>query len=193
MRSRIRRALQVLLHVEDTPHRTALAFAIGVWIAFSPFLGFHTLLALAIAFAFRLSRVAILLGAYINNPWTLAPLYLAGTVVGCAILGVPTEGLAELDWDLHGSAFYVHLLATLRPYLWPFLLGNTILGVVSSVVGYVILRRLFERRRALSPNRTETAGGPAANSPMSETGISQAPASWRTPSRRAGGTASSSW
>lgn len=148
MSSRVRRALQVLLHVEDTPHRIALAFAIGVWIAFSPLLGIHTVLALGIAFAFRLSRVAILLGAYINNPWTLAPLYLAGTVVGCGILGVPTEGLAELDWSLKGSEFYAHLMASLRPYLWPFVLGNTILGVAGGLLGYVILRRLFERRRA---------------------------------------------
>jgi uncharacterized protein len=148
MSSRVRRALQVLLHVDDTPHRIALSFAIGVLIAFSPLLGIHTLLALGIAFAFRLSRVAILLGAYINNPWTLAPLYLAGTVVGCAILGVSTEGLAELDWSLHGMAFYSHLADALRPYLWPFLLGNTVLGVAGALLGYLILRRLFERRRA---------------------------------------------
>jgi uncharacterized protein len=154
MSSRVRRALQVLLHVEDTPHRIALAFGLGVWIAFSPLLGIHTLLALGIAFAFRLSRVAILLGAYINNPWTLGPLYLAGTVVGCAVMGVPTEGLAAVDWSLEGRAFYSHLLTSLRPYLWPFLLGNTILGVAGGLLGYVILRRLFERRRAATPAET---------------------------------------
>jgi uncharacterized protein len=138
MRSRVRRALRVLLHVEDTPHRIALAFGVGVWIAFCPLLGVHTLLALGIAFAFRLSRVAILLGAYINNPWTLAPLYLAGTVVGCVLMGVSTEGLAAVDWKL----------VSLRPYLWPFILGNTVLGVAGGFAGYALLRRLLERRRA---------------------------------------------
>jgi uncharacterized protein (DUF2062 family) len=146
MSSRVRRALQVLLHVEDTPHRIALAFGIGVWIAFTPLLGIHTLLALAIAFSFRLSRVAILLGAYINNPWTLAPLYLTGTMVGCVLMGVSTEGLAALDWSLEGSQFYAHLLASLRPYLWPFLLGNSVLGVAGGVLGYFLLRRVLERR-----------------------------------------------
>jgi uncharacterized protein (DUF2062 family) len=151
MSSRFRRALQVLLHVEDTPHRIALAFGIGVWIAFSPFLGVHTLLALGIAFAFRLSRVAILLGAYINNPWTLAPLYLAGTVVGCILMGVSTEGLAAVDWSQQGAAFYEHLVASLRPYLWPFLLGNTVLGVTGGMLGYVLLRRVLERRGQSHP------------------------------------------
>jgi uncharacterized protein len=151
MSSRFRRALQVLLHVEDTPHRIALAFGIGVWIAFSPLLGVHTLLALGIAFAFRLSRVAILLGAYINNPWTLAPLYLAGTVVGCILMGVSTEGLAAVDWSQQGAAFHEHLVASLRPYLWPFLLGNTVLGVTGGMLGYVLLRRVLERRGQSHP------------------------------------------
>src|SRR5262249_22476580 len=83
---RLQRAVQILLHVEDTPHRTALSFAIGVAIAFSPLLGIHTLLALGIAFLFRLSRGPMLVGAYINNPWTLAPMYMAGTLLGCSIL-----------------------------------------------------------------------------------------------------------
>ena len=34
-----------LLALDDPPERTALAFAIGVFIAFSPFLGLHTILA----------------------------------------------------------------------------------------------------------------------------------------------------
>ena len=76
--SRLRQRLQVLLHVDDSPHRIALAFAVGVWVAFFPILGIHTGMALAIAFAFRLSRVAILLGTWLNNPWTIAPMYTAG-------------------------------------------------------------------------------------------------------------------
>ena len=35
-------------------------------------------MALAIAFAFRLSRAAVLVGIYLNNPWTMAPMYIAG-------------------------------------------------------------------------------------------------------------------
>jgi uncharacterized protein (DUF2062 family) len=154
MSSRLRRAIEVLVHLEDSPHRIALAFAIGVWIAFSPLLGIHTGLALAIAFLFRLSRGPILLGAYLNNPWTLAPMYMAGTLVGCLMCGVSVEGLAEIDWSLHGHAFYEALIDGLRPYLWPFILGNTTLGIVSAVAAYVTVRAVLERRR-----RRESASG----------------------------------
>lgn len=146
MRGRLRRVLGVLLHLEDTPHRIALAFGLGIWIAFSPLLGLHTLIALAIAFAFRLSRAAILLGCYVNNPWTLAPLFLAGTLAGCSLMGVSPEGLATIDWDRHGLDFYRELLAHLRPYLWPFVIGNTLLGVLFGALSYFVLRYVLTRR-----------------------------------------------
>jgi len=47
-----------LLHIEDTPERTAVAYSIGVFLGFSPFLGLHTLVGLAIAFLFGLRREA---------------------------------------------------------------------------------------------------------------------------------------
>ena len=147
MSSRLRRAFQVLFHVEDSPHRIALSFGLGVFIGFSPLLGLHTAMALLIAFAFRLSRGAIIVGIYVNNPWTIAPMYMAGTVLGCYLLGVSTEDLTHLRFDQHGWAFYKSLADQLRPYLWPFVVGNTLLGALFALLAYLILRRVLERRR----------------------------------------------
>ena len=149
--SRLRQLGHILVQVEDTPHRTALAFGVGVFIAFSPLLGIHWVLALGTAFAFRLNKVAVLLGTYVNNPWTLAPLYLAGTALGCALLGVSPEGLSTIDWHASGTAFYRGLFDHLRPYLWPFVVGNTVLGAVCGALIYAVVRRIVERRRRLRP------------------------------------------
>jgi uncharacterized protein (DUF2062 family) len=148
--SLVRRTFRVLLHVEGTPHRIALAFGIGVFIAFFPIVGIHTAMALGIALAFRLSRVAILAGTFVNNPWTIAPLFMAGTAFGCGLLGVSTAELGGIDWGLRGWAFYASLLEHLRPLLLPYLLGNTLLGIASGSVGYFLLRSFLERRRPLS-------------------------------------------
>ena len=153
MTDRLRRLAQLLLHIEDTPHRTALAFGVGILIAFSPFIGIHMGIALLVAFLFRLNRVAILFGTYLNNPWTLAPIYIAGTSLGCLLLGVSSDGLDTIDWDLQGWAFLQGLWTTLRPYLWPFLLGNTLLGAACGMVGYLVLRRVLERRAAAAALR----------------------------------------
>jgi hypothetical protein len=148
--SRLRQWGRALLHQEGTPHQTALAFAIGVFIAFFPLLGIHTLLALAVAYVFRLSRVALLAGAWTNNPWTIAPMLTGGTLVGCALLGVPSGGLAAVDWSLHGVAFYTSLWNGLRPYVLPFVVGNLLVGALCAALGYLALRLLLERRRQLA-------------------------------------------
>jgi uncharacterized protein (DUF2062 family) len=155
MSGRVRRTVQMLLHLDDTPHRTAVAFGLGLWLAFFPLLGIHTGLALLIAFLFRLNRAALLVGVYFSNPWTVAPLYIAGTMLGCAVLGVPTDALEQIDWELHGMEFYRTLAVHLRPYLWPFIVGNTVLGVLAGLVGYVALRFVLERKR------TAQTGSPA--------------------------------
>jgi uncharacterized protein (DUF2062 family) len=143
-----RRTGRILLHVEDTPTRVAAAFGTGLFIAFFPLLGIHTVLALGLAVAFRLNRVAILAGAWINNPWTLAPMYTAGTLLGCGLLGVSPTSLAGIDWSAHGAAFYRSLLGGFRPLLLPFVVGNLVLGTACGLAAFVLLRGVLNRRRA---------------------------------------------
>lgn len=147
----LRRTGLVLLHVEDSPNRVAAAFALGVFIAFFPILGIHSALALGLAVAFRLNKVAILAGAWVNNPWTLAPMYTAGTLVGCFALGVSPASLAGIDWSLHGHAFYASLVEGFRPLVLPFVVGNLVLGAVAAAAAFLVLRSLLARRRGSVP------------------------------------------
>ena len=142
---------QILLHVEDSPSRVALAFALGVFIAFFPVLGVHTAMAIAAALVFRLNKVALLAGTFANNPWTVAPMYSAGTLLGCAVLGVSPASLGAIDWDLSGRAFYESLVAGLRPLLVPFVVGNLTLGALAGATAFALLRTLLARRRRVIP------------------------------------------
>jgi uncharacterized protein (DUF2062 family) len=144
---RLRQIAQLLFRIEDSPHRIALAFALGVFIAFFPILGIHTGLALLIAFAFRLSRLAMLAGCWVNNPWTIAPMYTTGTLLGCALLGVPSEGLGSVRWDLKGDAFYASLWQGLRPFVMPYVVGNLVLGLLCGALVYGLLRSALQRRQ----------------------------------------------
>jgi len=143
----LRRTGQILLHVEDSPSRVALAFAVGIFIAFSPLLGIHTALAIVVAIAFRLSKTAILVGAWTNNPWTIAPMYTAGTFLGCFVLGVSPTSLGEIDWSLSGRAFYASLASGLRPLVLPFVVGNLALGAAAAFVSFLALRFLLARQK----------------------------------------------
>src|SRR4030095_12712908 len=70
----LRALLRQVLHLQESPHRTALAFAIGSALAFCPFYGFHMALVGLCTWAFKLNFIALLAGALINNPWTIMPI-----------------------------------------------------------------------------------------------------------------------
>src|SRR4026209_2579425 len=125
-----RRWLGQLLHTHDSPTRTAVAYAVGVFFGFSPFLGLHTILGLVVAFAFNLNRVAVLLGVYSNLPWVLPAYYTLATMGGAAVLRVDVppglwpgfrESLSAATWGEFRT-----LARTLTPLLWAFALGSTI-------------------------------------------------------------------
>jgi len=149
---RLRHALDQLLHTHDTPRRTAGAFALGVFLGFSPLLGLHTILGLGLAFALRLNRIAVLIGVYANLPWMMPPYYAMATVAGAAILGVtvPPDLAAQLRQILSGPGLgeLRALAAKMAPLFWSFMLGSTLGSCVLSLVAYrASLAAIHVRRR----------------------------------------------
>jgi hypothetical protein len=93
------------------------------------------------AFAFRLNRVAILAGAWINV-WALAPCYAFGTFLGALLLGVDTGDLRAIDWGQGMGALW----STLGTLFWPIMLGNTLLGAIAAAPAYALCRKFLETR-----------------------------------------------
>ena len=126
-----RSLLKQILHLQESPQRTALAFAIGAGIAFCPFYGFHLLLVAFCTWAFGLNFVALLAGALINNPWTIVPILGATYWTGAVVLGKSDS--PAFDWhDLSFEAIYEQVM----PYAIPFALGGIILTLVAAVLSY---------------------------------------------------------
>jgi uncharacterized protein len=157
-RARFRR----LLSLDDPPERTALAFSIGVFIAFSPFLGFHTIAATLIAFLFRFNKIAIYTGTFINNPFlTLVPIIIVSYALGALLMGRPVklsdEGMLLLTHPRIFSGDYYHQLVNEAwAVVVPFSIGGMLLSVICSLVAYPLtlraLRAANRRRRKLDPD-----------------------------------------
>jgi len=131
-----------LLHIEDAPERTALAYSIGIFLGFSPFVGLHTLVGLAIAFLFGLNRVAVLLGVWTNTPWWIVPFYMMATWIGMWVTGfrIDWATLKEIfqlgtDRGFMSSNFW-GCLTSQGGLLLSFLIGSFILCTLLSVVAY---------------------------------------------------------
>jgi uncharacterized protein (DUF2062 family) len=142
----LRRFLRRLLALDDTPQRIALGFSVGVFLAFSPLLGLHTFLGVTVAFLFGLNRVAVLVGVFINNPWTLVPIYAAATYVGGAFVGFPaTAAFPDFAWNhIWQSSFWMQLAQQWR-ILKPMVVGSLILSVLCAMLSYPIALYLVHK------------------------------------------------
>lgn len=155
-RALIRRWMGALLHIEDTPERTAAAFALGVFFGFSPFLGLHTLLAVLLAFALNLNRVAVLLGVYSNLPWIIGAYYASTTMLGAAILRthLPPEFAerfaALFALSFRQQLFWQQLGQLLRPLLGPFAVGSMIGAVCLAALAYPVALGFVKSRKKLT-------------------------------------------
>lgn len=143
----IRDLIKKLLHIGDTPERTALAYSIGVFLGFSPFLGLHILLALAIAFLWKLNRVAILIGIGMNTPWWIVPYYVMATWVGMRVTGfwIDWVTLKEifqlgLNQGFLGSDFWKSI-ASQSGFLLSFGIGSLIFCTLLGFLAYPLSLR----------------------------------------------------
>ncbi|MDE0145976.1 MAG: DUF2062 domain-containing protein [Nitrospira sp.] len=144
LRAKIREAL----HLGETPQRTAIAFALGVFIAFTPTYGLHTASVVFLAWALRLNFPAILVGSLINNPWTVVPILGATMWTGFSLLGI--QDVPDVSWS-HLST--TTLYETVRPFILPFTLGALTLSMLGALLAYplglwVIIRYRQQARRS---------------------------------------------
>jgi uncharacterized protein (DUF2062 family) len=148
-----RKSLRRLLAIDDPPERTALAFAIGVFIAFSPFLGLHTIIATVLAVIFRFNKVAIYTGTFVNNPFlTLVPIIVASFAIGAFVLGRPVavsaEGMRLLtEPHLLTGGYWRRLSSYGWEIVLPYAIGGMMLSFICSLASYPLTLGLLRRRR----------------------------------------------
>jgi uncharacterized protein (DUF2062 family) len=148
---RLKVLLADLLGREESPERVAAAIALGIGVGFSPFVGVHFLIAIGLAFLFRLNRIDALLGQFVGNPWTLPPVYAAGYALGRLLLRYDRRRVPDLPWDrlLHRDFWHAFTGPALRPRLASFIVGTTVLAILIGLAAYLLVRaalRIYHRR-----------------------------------------------
>ena len=143
MRKYIRDRIRSLFRLNDPPHKLALAFALGIFIAFTPTIGLHIVSCLALAWIFRLSKVVIITASFVNNPWTIVPLYgfciWFGIMITGSDIAVPVIAWDEMSLT---SAYQI-----LKPYLWPYIAGTMVMGTATGIISYFLFYRALVRFR----------------------------------------------
>ncbi|MBX7147541.1 DUF2062 domain-containing protein [bacterium] len=135
MLKKLKLLLRNLLLSHVTPKEVAFSFAVGVFISFTPLLGFHTLLAAGLMVLLRKNKVAAIIGVWINNPITLFPMFYAAYETGLFIMG---EKKRELSPDSLMNIFNLG-----KEILIPLSLGGIVLGMVSAICSYFVVCKIY--------------------------------------------------
>jgi uncharacterized protein (DUF2062 family) len=156
-----------VLHADDSPHNIALGVAIATFVALTPLMFFHTVIALAIAAILRANKAVCIPVVWITNFFTAIPIYGTCWALGKLILTGRTDtDRAALEqqlalppeysgWGvvthLHEAAFWNYVLEWIMNFGAELWLGCTIIGGLSAAVLYFVSRQLiiiYRRRRA---------------------------------------------
>jgi len=137
-----------LHRLPDSPHRIALGFACGAMASFTPFFGFHIVIAAALAWVLRGNVLAAAFGTIVGNPATFPFIAWAALELGWTFLGT-TDHVAHSDLSVGWLVDNVELIFV------PYLVGGFLPGLLCSVVCYWIIGPLVEayqdrRRRKLA-------------------------------------------
>ena len=148
-----RRLIEKLAGSSHSPRRTAAAFAFGVFLSFSPFIGLQILIGMGVAFILRLSRPAVFVGLCANLPWTIVPWYTLTTLAGGMVLDRPIASDfgarldALMDLSFYTREFRTQALGLVAPFFWSFLIGSTVGAVIVGIATYFLTVPLLARFR----------------------------------------------
>ncbi len=143
--------------LQGDPHYIAMGLAIGVFVAITPTIPFHTVLAILLAFVLRGSKPAAIIGVWVCNPVTVLPFYIGCYEVGILLLNHPASNLTTvlslfhtLEGPLSFSDKCVALLQFLKQEMKVFyamIAGGVVLGLPAGIISYFITRKIVTRLR----------------------------------------------
>lgn len=140
-----------VLHIDDTPHRIALGLAIGIFVTWTPTLGFQMALTVMLAALCRANKLVGIPFVWISNPLTAVPLYGLNYLIGAWVLpgnyswnefSVAIDKAIKLNggWFDKAVAWWG---ATLQVF-WPLWVGSILVGLVLGLASYFVTRRAVE-------------------------------------------------
>jgi len=117
--------MQRVLRTPGSTSSIAISLSFGVAISFTPFIGFHLILAAVMTSLVRGNLLVSAIGTFIGNPWTFPLIWYADYELGAAILRALGIGVSQQSLSL--DQFSSHP----TDLILPLTLGGFVLGAIS--------------------------------------------------------------
>lgn len=151
--------------LQGDPHYVAFGVAIGVFVAITPTIPFHTLLAVILAILLRASKPAALLGVWVSNPLTMVFFYFSCYQVGQLFFGDSIQAVESiqllinnLEKDIEFSQKITCLIGFMKTEIKIFMImiaGSVILGVPTGLAAYYLTKRFITKLRKQNQIRNQ--------------------------------------
>ena len=131
-----------LIRVKDSKDKLAIGFACGSMVSFSPFIGFHFLLAVIFAYILRGNIIASLIGTFVGNPFTFPFIWIFIYKVGNIFFNNHQNFSLELTFQSLFNQGYDILI--------PMMIGSLIVSIPIWFISYFTVKFLmtsFKRRK----------------------------------------------
>ena len=132
-----------LIRVKDSKDKLALGFSCGSMVSFTPFIGFHFLLAVFFAYLLRGNIVASLIGTFVGNPFTFPFIWIFIYKVGNVFFKNDNNFSLEFTFQSLFDKGYDILI--------PMLIGSLIVSIPVWFISYFTVKFLmssFKKRKA---------------------------------------------
>ena len=132
--SALKKTYQRFLKIRGDPHEIALGFALGLFIGMTPFMGFHTAIAIFFAALLKWNKISAAVGVWISNPLTAPVIYPFTFFIGAKLTGIanganPADGYEFVLFDMVLKAPKIVLVLVV---------GGVVIGIPVAVAGYYI-------------------------------------------------------
>jgi uncharacterized protein (DUF2062 family) len=134
-----------IIYAERSCHKLALSCSIGIFIAFSPYIGLHNIMIFLFSWLLNLDPITTFTVAHINNPITTVPFLSASYLFGGWIIdffGITTKFTNPSYIDYINSKLTLYL-GVPKICFWTFFIGSNLLGILLAILLYPILKKVF--------------------------------------------------
>ena len=147
-----KKLMERLVKSEPSPGKLAWSISLGLFLAFSPYLGFQTLLVFVLSFVLRANSAVVFIVLYtVNNPWTLIPIaaldYIFGHWLTESVLGLDLlqYNPSWMHWVNTKLSFLTAYLGIEQLCFWCFFIGGNIIACMVALLSYPFLRKLSSK------------------------------------------------
>ena len=140
----LKRFYNRFLKLRGSARQSALGMALGVFVGMTPFLGFHTALAVMLASLFKWSKITAAVGVLITNPLTAPFIYPLTYRLGAMLTGFSQP----IQWSkLLEPGAVIDLMKNSPMIIIDMLVGGILIGLPLAIVIYFATHTVVSRAK----------------------------------------------